>query len=473
MRARTKEKNISFNQLSFYKLKYHTLNIGPAELDLRFDTLITPLLLHGRHLTNDNDIKKFQYSVLHALLKLEVGIRQINNHLTKLQNNDDEREPFESAVAGLKELHLIVRMIGSIVPWQLMQNWEITALSQNPPPGFIIGKKGFRAEIQLFREQYGINGDIIILNDLTHCLTVGDAIKLHKDGTAEIIEVKSGKKARLSTIQREKIKNAQSYMEKGLRNSDNLQLTRQWHKVTHNWSQLESLLKKAKTKGFAVKHPQPSITYFGFKPSDKVHQKFEDFMLNDRVVSKYKPLGVSLLSDNISEADKLRGVPPPTIFKISDRNLIRILKGELNVVSFFSPFHPQLTKELMKIGFSLELIDGDKMDNPPTKNWQSLTQRKDGTPQYLACRKQSNNKFILIDHTIRKILYTFETEKSFINSLIQAFDEFSKNEENLPDFKESLSGVWDINFHEQLLRSWDAKLMKRRPTHIGLDEKKI
>lgn len=447
-------------------------NIGKGKLDLRFDTLITPLLLRGRHLITDNDILNFQYELLHALLKIEVGINEIKTHLTQLQN-DDKIAVYESDIAWLKELHLIVRMIGSIIPWQLLQNWEITALSQNPSPGYIIGKKGFRAEIQLLREQFGINGDIIILNDLTHCLTIGDAIKFHKDGTAEIIEVKSGKKARLTTVQKDRLKKAKSYMEKGILKPDNLQLTRQWHKTTHNWSHLNSLLKKAKTKGFAVKHPQPSITYIAFKPSEKAHQAFENFWLHDRVISKYKPLRASILSDNISGADRLRGVPPPTIFKIRDRHLIRILKGDLDVASFFSPFHPQFTRELTEIGFSLELIDGDKMESAPNKNWQSITEREDGTPQYLACRKLSNNKFILIDHTIIKLLCTFESEKSLVNSLILAFSEFSEYEESLPEFKESISGKWNIPLQEQVLRSWEAKLMKRRPTHIGLDEKKI
>ena len=137
-------------------MKYHRHNIGKGKLDLRFDTLITPLLLRGRHLITDNDILNFQYELLHALLKIEVGINEIKTHLTQLQN-DDKIAVYESDIAWLKELHLIVRMIGSIIPWQLLQNWEITALSQNPSPGYIIGKKGFRAEIQLLREQFGIN----------------------------------------------------------------------------------------------------------------------------------------------------------------------------------------------------------------------------------------------------------------------------------------------------------------------------
>jgi len=460
-------------------LRYRTLNIGKGKLDLRFDTLVKPLVLFGRHITGDSDCLKLQYDILHALLKLEVGIREINNQIAQLPEGDKQRTLLESDREWLKELHLIVRMTGSLIPWQLLHSWEITALSQNPSPGYIIGKEGFGAEIQLLREQFGVNGDIIILNDLTHCLTLGDAVNIHKDGTADHIEVKSGKKARLSTNQRERMQDAESYMETGVLKPSNLQLTKQWHKTTHNWSQLESLLDKAKKEGYAVKHPQSSITYLAFKPRaraqerDRISRKIENFQRNDRVISKFKPIRAAFLSETISGADKLRGVPPPTAFKISDGLLLRVLRGDLDVVSFFSPFHPQLTKELIEVGLSLELINGNKLEDKPSDHWQSIANLEDGTPQYLACRKLSNRRFILIDHTVLKLLYTFESEGSLKNSLIQAFDEFSSKEENLPEFNEDLSGKWDIKLEEQLLRSWQGKLMKRRPTHFGLDQKEI
>lgn len=438
------------------------VDLSKIKLDLRFRTIIPPLVYKARHARNPQEIRAAELDILHALLNIETVMKYIKEEVLKTEKQGGDAHSYKAKLYSLQYLRKIVKLIGSIFPWSYLTSYEISALSSNPPPGFIVGKEGFKAEFQLFREGFK-RGDIVILNDLTHCLTVADAVIIHKDDSAELAEVKSGKSSRLRHPQRKRMTKAVRYMHEGVGEFKGkpTMLTKSYHFVTYNWNALNRILKDAKKTGFAVSHPEPSLTYVALKPR---HQKVEElltkFLQTDPVITKYKPVVATSVGGLIEISEQNRRPAPVTVFKIKDKALIDLLDGELDVITFFSPFNPTTSKRFSKNGLSLSLIREDKLTGSERSEWWlPLTEDHEGVKMYLACKYNNSEKHFLVDHAALKLMYTFETEASFLNSLVQNVSDIQKYYPSL-FISGKIEGSKGAELDKQDLRSWVSKLAR-------------
>lgn len=440
------------------------MKLSKINLDLRSKTILPPLVYKVRHITNDQDTRSAELELLHALLKIETVIKHLRAEIQQMEQRGEDTSSARSKVKSAQHLHKIVKLIGSVIPWNYLENYEISALARNLPSGFISGKDGFGSEFQLFRNGFDKEKNVVILNDLTHCLTVGDAVIIHKDGSADLAEVKSGKSTCLRNPQKKRMAKAVEYMHTGVcEYRGKIVLSKSYYLITHNWGALKSVLKDAKKTGFAIKHPEASLTYVAFKSKHpKVEKRIDEFLRTDPIITRYEPVRACFLSDTIEYSDNIRHVPPVTVFKINDKLLLDLLRGELDVVTFFSPFHPSLSKRLAKHDLSLSLINEDQLANHHNvKNWRAITTDTNGKNRYLACKYQNIGKLVLVDHSAIKLLYTFETESSFLKSLIQLGSEFSHfDAAELIDG--SIEGSKTLEPAKQFLRSWIGKLARIR-----------
>jgi hypothetical protein len=86
--------------------------------------------------------------------------------------------------------------IGDSIAFIYVDRWDIQPFLSRPHAGFISGKAGLEGELRLLRILFE-NGEKALLNDITHCLRVGD-ITLFRDGDIIPIEVKSSEAGKAS-----------------------------------------------------------------------------------------------------------------------------------------------------------------------------------------------------------------------------------------------------------------------------------
>jgi hypothetical protein len=105
------------------------------------------------------------------------------------------------------------RCVGDALAWRVFgfQRKYVIALSQNAPPGVMAGKEGLAAERDRVRQAWE-DGRFALLHDLTNCLRIGDVTVFGKDGSHEIIEVKSDAERR-SPAQRRRIRAAEDALQ--------------------------------------------------------------------------------------------------------------------------------------------------------------------------------------------------------------------------------------------------------------------
>lgn len=91
----------------------------------------------------------------------------------------ESREPaaFRSKNTEAKEHLRLLRLLGDGLAWRLLHPYAIRQLAKNPAPPPALGNQGegFRQTLDAARELTA-DGQLVLVSDLTHCLTIGDLV---------------------------------------------------------------------------------------------------------------------------------------------------------------------------------------------------------------------------------------------------------------------------------------------------------
>lgn len=115
-----------------------------------------------------------------------------------------EAAAFRSKNTEAKEHLRLVRLLGDGLAWQLLHPYAIRQLAKNPAPPPALGNQGegFRQTLDAARELTAA-GRLVLISDLTHCLTIGDLVICDDRERPSIVEcggherfLQKGRKAR-------------------------------------------------------------------------------------------------------------------------------------------------------------------------------------------------------------------------------------------------------------------------------------
>ncbi|MHA1757244.1 MAG: hypothetical protein ACTSVV_10775 [Promethearchaeota archaeon] len=190
------------------KIKLKTYSAIRLSLSDEFEILEDYLAISRKRRNNSLAILKLQENILRDVLSHQKTKDQYRIRLEKIKKelrnvNDDEiKKNLQSSINKIKnEIYYhktIIKALKTIVDgiaWRMF-NYDraiLYTLAEHPSGGDI-NELGLRAEIGELYKIYESGTGIAILNDLTNFLKIGDITVAKKDGTYEIIEVKSSRR---------------------------------------------------------------------------------------------------------------------------------------------------------------------------------------------------------------------------------------------------------------------------------------
>jgi hypothetical protein len=126
-------------------------------------------------------------------LKAAIPILKSNGKMDQVRDNQMKASSLELQIAELHYIRDCILFIGDTMAVKILDVDTISQFAHYPSPGFLSGKEGLHTELEAAHKFYQ-DGYIVLLNDLTHCLRVGD-LTLRKGDEVRTFEVKSTAKA--------------------------------------------------------------------------------------------------------------------------------------------------------------------------------------------------------------------------------------------------------------------------------------
>jgi hypothetical protein len=140
--------------------------------------------LYERELRSERDRLLSAYESVDsgaALLKFQV----------ELSAAIESREPaaFRLKSTAAKEHLRLLRLLGDGLAWRLLHSYAIRQLAKNPAPPPALGSQGdgFRQTLDAAGELTA-DGHLVLISDLTHCLTIGDLVLCDDRERPSIVE---------------------------------------------------------------------------------------------------------------------------------------------------------------------------------------------------------------------------------------------------------------------------------------------
>lgn len=126
-------------------------------------------------------------------LKIEIPHLKSEGQINQVRANQMEVSKLEVYISDFHYMRDLILFIGDTMAIKILDVDAVKEFACYPSSGFISGKEGLRAELEAARKFYQ-EGYIVVLNDLTHCLNVGD-LTLRKGDEVRTFEVKSTARA--------------------------------------------------------------------------------------------------------------------------------------------------------------------------------------------------------------------------------------------------------------------------------------
>src|ERR1035437_1464019 len=122
-------------------------------------------------------------------LGMEIPLLKANGELEAVKQAQEKVTALSQQAEQLKYLRECILLVGDHIAARSLDPDTIRRFSNFQPPGFLSGKNGLKREIEAAR-QFFDQGYMVILNDLTHSLRVGD-LTLKKGSEVRTVEIKS------------------------------------------------------------------------------------------------------------------------------------------------------------------------------------------------------------------------------------------------------------------------------------------
>lgn len=129
-------------------------------------------------------------------LRKAIPEHKLKNEIEQVIDAQRKISALEDAIKGLQYRRHCILFLGDVMAIKLLDQDDIKHLSANQPAGFISGKSGLKAEVDAAKRFFS-SGYMVIFNDLTHSLTMGD-LTLRKGDEIRSFEVKSNPREYLS-----------------------------------------------------------------------------------------------------------------------------------------------------------------------------------------------------------------------------------------------------------------------------------
>ena len=336
---------------------------------------------------------------------------------------NEEIEYIESEIALSNSISKALREIADGIVWRYFNfNRAILyMLADKPPIETIERTKGTQNELDEFADAFLDIDSVAIYNDITNFLRVGDVTKIGKDGTIEIIEVKSGNaRGRRITRQKQRMGELVDFFNTGLTNYDGKQLAivNSEIKQKNYLSLLHNSIKEAKSKGTSTlvigkylileivdfRHQNASDSIKKFKDKHKsIRNEWEQN--NDRVVHTFFT----------NKMKYSRNCAPYSIYPFDVDICADIITGAVSILVWIN--HTEILRKLESKGWKIidSLVYKSKLEI------EELEGKDIDSIPFLKIKK--NNLIIEVPpSTIARIQY----ELLSINAVVHELDELIK-----------------------------------------------
>jgi len=246
----------------------------------------------------------------------------------------------------------ILRLLGTSLAYSFLDRTTILNLGANPPPrSYLIDKEGLSTEIKAFNQLSSSNGSVVILNDITNCLTIGDITRVQND-QLELYEVKSSSTDRpvLKTRQINRMKTATDFLNKQIESGPGYQkrILDVESEETHNWKYLLEVLADAKTDGFSYKIVEGCLAYIAYR-TDSVD--LEEAV--ERAELPWSKASSALLVGSLGRHIEGLNVRPLTLFPLEVGTTLDILFGRIKFITLLNlvPFAELFKKRGFEVRF--------------------------------------------------------------------------------------------------------------------------
>ena len=129
-------------------------------------------------------------------LTAEIRTLKANGQLEQVRKNQQQATELNSEATGLFYTRHCVLTVGDTIAAHLLDPDTSRHFAGYQSPGFMAGKVGLKAEIEAARH-FLMDGYMVLFNDLTHCLAVGD-LTLKNEKGVRTFEVKSSARGYLT-----------------------------------------------------------------------------------------------------------------------------------------------------------------------------------------------------------------------------------------------------------------------------------
>jgi len=203
-------------------------------------------------------------------------IGRLKKKLIGIHNKENELKLFERLLC---ERRTLLKRLGDSLAW-ILTNYNrayIRSMCRKAPTGFIFGKSGFKLEHLALKAVYNEERRTIgILHDLTNCLRIGDLTIVQLDEIPKFLgclELKAVRKQ--LTRKRKREMRQKEYAEiifEYLRSGKSTRILPGYTAVsarptlTNHWSRMKSILREAKSYGYAYEKIEDALFYLAINP---------------------------------------------------------------------------------------------------------------------------------------------------------------------------------------------------------------
>lgn len=122
---------------------------------------------------------------------LRIGLKELKRSagLDEVRKRQREADQLRNEAETLSYLRQCILFLGDLIAYRMLHIDSFKLFSANQMSGFLSQKSGLQAELDAARHFYS-RGYIVLINDLTTCVRIGD-LTLRKDGKTSTFEVKS------------------------------------------------------------------------------------------------------------------------------------------------------------------------------------------------------------------------------------------------------------------------------------------
>lgn len=305
----------------------------------KLDILEDCLYISRKRTSNRSAMARLISLLIWEHLTTEPAIKQLKEQLKTVSTSGTEERTLEvqSLNRRIQELRLYancLRVIGDGIAWRALgfDRTALRALCRNRGCQNLLSE-GLADELDEWSSHFEGPDAFAIPNAITNWLTIGDVTVIEKNGSVEVVEVKSGRtKSSRNVRQREGLREVVSFLNSGSRTENQ----NQFHsydlnvEAEHGLDMLEPLFAQSEQSGYAMKE----ISSFYFVdcvdrrrfPADVTIEKINKER-DERVLNWVGSGGLTWTQSSLNFLTFAPTIAPFSIFPLPERTCVELMIG--------------------------------------------------------------------------------------------------------------------------------------------------